>query len=247
MNDQFQPAPELPPVKVVQRKRQRTIRLRVDENQVIVSGPASVSRSRLLNFAREKKEWIQKTFNRRRQRKKKLDQQREILKGTVLLRGERKNIYDFPVPGLRKPRLVEHDKAVVHQFDPVVQDAAGHTPNFPENDLIHSFYRNLAQNELRSRFIFWSGRLPFNPAKLTIRNQKTKWGSCSARGAISLNWRLVKCPLWITDYIIIHELCHLKHLNHSPAFWYTVASYYPHIKEAKAWIREHSDVIFGDF
>ncbi len=250
----------LPPVTVVQRKRQRTMRIRVKDDAIIVSGPASVSERRLLQFAGEKREWIQSAFLRRQHKAERLQQKRDEMRGTLLVRGVRKHVYDFPVPGLRKPVLEEHDHAIIYRFDPL-----GHLPDkhgdwhktdegdealshpMPDQELVGDFYRRLAKKELTQRYEFWSGQLPFSPARLTIRNQRTKWGSCSARGTISLNWRLVKCPPAIIDYIIIHELCHLRHFNHSRAFWDTVRQYYPDVTGAKKWIRDNSDEVFADF
>ncbi len=245
--------PGLPPVKVVRRKRQRTIRIRVKNEEIVISGPATVSHRRLQDFVQEKKEWIRRTCERQERRSHELRLQREALKGTMLLRGERKPICDFPVPQIKKPRLVEHNQAVIYQYDPVLHGNHAAINGFedesilPQPELMLSFYKKLAQKELSERYEYWRNQLPFQPSRLTIRNQKTKWGSCSTRGTISLNWRLVKCPADIADYIIIHELCHLRHFNHSPAFWKTVTKYYPQVKQARSWIRLHSDEIFSDF
>ncbi len=235
----------LPPVTVVQRKRQRTMRIRIKNDAIVVSGPASVSQKRLLRFVEEKQEWIRKSCRRQLERAEKLATLRKQTDGTLLLRGIRKPVHDFPVPGLRKPRLVEHDHAVVYQFNPS-SEPDGPSP-VPDPDLVASFYRTVARQELLNRYKYWSEQLPFRPSRLTIRSQRTKWGSCSSRGTISLNWRLVKCPAFIMDYIVIHELCHLRHFDHSRSFWETVRTYYPGVREAKKWIRENSDEIFADF
>ncbi len=235
----------LPPVTVVQRKRQRTMRIRMKSQAIVVSGPSSVSRNRLLRFIKEKQDWIEKSFRRQQDRMERLESTRKQAHGTLLLRGVRKPICDFPVPGLRKPCLVEYDHAIIYRFNPLTQPDH-HTP-VPDPDLVSSFFRTLARRELQIRYLYWSERLPFRPSRLSIRNQRTKWGSCSSKGTISLNWRLVKCPAFIIDYIIIHELCHLRHFNHSRAFWSTVKNYFPGIREAKIWIRENSDEIFADF
>ncbi len=247
MNESFHLEPGLPPITLIRRKNQRTMRIRVNSDRVIVSGPANVSMNRLIDFVREKSEWIQKSCERRKQRTEQLELLRKKYEGTLLLRGERKPVYTFPVPGIRKSRLVEHNHAIVYQFHPskIRYDHDGVL--FPEPEDIHTFYLNVAKKDLTSRFAYWSDRIPLQPGKLSIRNQKTKWGSCSRRGTISLNWRLVKCPQTIMDYIIIHELCHIRHFNHSRAFWKTVAQYYPNVSQARSWIRRRTDEIFSDF
>ena len=68
---------------------------------------------------------------------------------------------------------------------------------------------------------------------ITIRDQKSRWGSCSSRGTLSFNYKLVFAPPKVLDYVVVHELCHLKHLNHSKAFWGEVARYLPDYKDRK--------------
>lgn len=72
-----------------------------------------------------------------------------------------------------------------------------------------------------------------------IKGQKTRWGSCSSKGNLNFNWRLVLAPLWVLDYVVVHELSHLRHMNHSKEFWNTVASYLPEYKKAVQWLKEN--------
>ncbi len=76
-------------------------------------------------------------------------------------------------------------------------------------------------------------------SRITVRDQKTRWGSCSARGTLSFNWRLMLAPPAILDYVVVHELCHLTHMNHSAAFWQKVESVYPDYRTARKWLKEH--------
>lgn len=75
--------------------------------------------------------------------------------------------------------------------------------------------------------------------RITIRDQKTRWGSCSAKGTLSFNWRLMLAPPTILDYVVVHELCHLTHMDHSAAFWQKVADVYPDYRSARKWLKEH--------
>lgn len=76
-------------------------------------------------------------------------------------------------------------------------------------------------------------------SRITIRDQKTRWGSCSSKGTLSFNWRLMLAPPAILDYVVVHELCHLKHMDHSPAFWQAVGEVFPDYASARKWLRKH--------
>lgn len=74
-------------------------------------------------------------------------------------------------------------------------------------------------------------------SRISVRNQQTRWGSCSARGVLSLNWRLIQAPPEVCDYVILHELAHLVHLNHGPRFWELVAAMCPQYRNAEDWLK----------
>lgn len=74
---------------------------------------------------------------------------------------------------------------------------------------------------------------------LSIRDQKSRWGSCSSRGTLSFNYRLIFAPPQVLDYVVVHELCHLTHMNHSRDFWQLVARIMPEYKQQKHWLRDH--------
>ena len=80
-------------------------------------------------------------------------------------------------------------------------------------------------------------RLPVS--RVSIRNQQTRWGSCGRDGHVCLNWRLVLMPAWVRDYVLIHELMHLRRLDHSPTYWRLVADAFPNYRDARRWLREH--------
>jgi predicted metal-dependent hydrolase len=96
-----------------------------------------------------------------------------------------------------------------------------------------------ARRELTGRLVELAAEHGLTVARVSIRNQRWRWGSCSPAGHICLNWRLVTMPDWVRDYVLIHELMHLKRMDHSRKFWKLVAAACPRFREARAWLRDH--------
>jgi predicted metal-dependent hydrolase len=109
------------------------------------------------------------------------------------------------------------------------------TVNF--RPLVESHLRRLANHRLPPRVGELALTMKLQPSRVTIRDQSSRWGSCSPRRAISLNWRLVQTPDFVRDYIIIHELCHLREMNHSPRFWRLVGDFCPAYRDAEGWLK----------
>lgn len=99
--------------------------------------------------------------------------------------------------------------------------------------------REKAREVLTKKTDYFKRILKVDYQKIRIGNQKTRWGSCSSRGTISYNWHLVLMPESIMDYVVVHELCHLVEMNHSPAFWEKVAEVLPDYQSARKWLKEN--------
>ncbi len=99
---------------------------------------------------------------------------------------------------------------------------------------------NLARLELPARTRELAAALGVTISRVSVRNQASRWGSCSSSGVISLNWRLVQVPAGVRDYLIIHELMHRREMNHSIRFWRHVAHACPRWREAEAWLDKHA-------
>ncbi len=96
-----------------------------------------------------------------------------------------------------------------------------------------------AQSDFAARLARWAPCVGAAPVRLTIRTQRTRWGSCSAKGAISLNALLMLAPETVRDYVVVHELCHLKEMNHSSRFWAEVARVLPTYARERDWLKEN--------
>lgn len=109
--------------------------------------------------------------------------------------------------------------------------------------LVEAHLRKLAGRELPLRVGELAARHHSPVKRISVRNQRSRWGSCSRRGQVSLNWRLVQVPAEVRDYIILHELMHLREMNHSPRFWGHVAEVCPAYRQCEIWLRLHSPLL----
>jgi predicted metal-dependent hydrolase len=99
--------------------------------------------------------------------------------------------------------------------------------------------REAARRELPARLMELASLHSLTVTRVSVRNQRTRWGSCGLDGHICLNWRLIRMPCWVRDYVMVHELMHLRRMDHSAAYWRLVAAACPTHQAARAWLRQH--------
>ena len=108
---------------------------------------------------------------------------------------------------------------------------------------IERWYRRAAQREIAPRLDAATAALGVTYSTLTIRNQRTRWGSCSSTGAMSFNWRLLLAAEPVLDYVVWHEACHLEVMDHSTRFWELVGHHCPSFAEHRRWLRRHGNTL----
>ncbi|MBP9866214.1 MAG: M48 family metallopeptidase, partial [Candidatus Omnitrophica bacterium] len=106
-----------------------------------------------------------------------------------------------------------------------------------------SWFRKQAAAILEQRLRVFSESSGLLFRHFRLGRARTRWGSCSHGGTITLHWRLLWVPDWVRDYVIFHELCHLRHFDHSRAFWQAVAGLFPEYRRACAWLKEHAGML----
>ena len=151
---------------------------------------------------------------------------------------ERKSTSAANACGWSRARTARPDSSVSAAKPCGVADAAGDLRPAIERHL-----RKLAAQELPARVFELAALHQLPVRRVMVRNQRSRWGSCSRRGTISLNWRLVQTPLFVRDYLVLHELAHLKEMNHSRRFWSEVARLCPDFREAERWLKQHSGLL----
>ncbi|HEX9759689.1 MAG TPA: SprT family zinc-dependent metalloprotease [Candidatus Acidoferrales bacterium] len=109
--------------------------------------------------------------------------------------------------------------------------------------LVMAWYRREAERVIQQRVAHFQQRVGVTPNKVSVKDQKRRWGTCTSRGALYFNWRLILAPAHILDYVVVHELCHLLELNHSPHFWSLVGSVLPDYRQRRTWLRQQGALL----
>lgn len=112
---------------------------------------------------------------------------------------------------------------------------------------VKDFFKKQALNELTQASLRYAAAMGARYSTITIRDQKSRWGSCSASGGLSYSWRLVLAPPFVLDYVAAHEVAHLREMNHGPRFWRLVLTHCPHAKQAKAWMKANARELHSYF
>ena len=206
-------------VRVVRHPRSRRYVIRVlPDGTVRLTLPRGGSRAAALAFLRRELNWVEG------QRYSAARNAAHILVRGVALRLET----EADEPGRAGRRLVRFGaEAVARRAGESARAAASRR------------LREIAAGELKPRLLAMADRLQMFVRRVTIRSQQTRWGSCSPEGAIALNWRLVQMPDFVRDYILIHELMHLRERNHSRRFWTLVERACPDHRAARKWLKVH--------
>lgn len=122
-----------------------------------------------------------------------------------------------------------------------IQSESKYTPQQREG--LEKRYREAAREYIPRRADYYAQQLGVSFERIRIAEQKTRWGSCSSKGTLSFNWKLMLAPPKILDYVVVHEVCHLKEMNHSPRFWKLVEELMPDYKECRKWLKENGSTL----
>ena len=112
--------------------------------------------------------------------------------------------------------------------------------------LVERWYRDKANRELPEMLLRLAQLHGIDVTRVSIRDQRSRWGACSSRGAITLNWRLIQAPAFVREYVLLHELMHRREMNHSRRFWRLVAACCPRHVEARQWLRKEGKLLWSD-
>lgn len=208
------------------RTKRKTVSLSVlNDGRVIVRAPENYSDKKINEILLSSQDWLRKALEGVEKINKKIKDYSIADGGRVPLLGE-----DFEI------RFTHNKKAFIDGrliFLPAES---------PANHLEKAF-RKIAVSHFRERLDFFCGMSGLDYSSIKITRAKKRWGSCSSDKSICFSVYLVMCPPDVIDYVIVHEMCHLRHFDHSAAFWAEVEKYIPDYKAKKQWLREYRAIV----
>jgi len=216
------------------KTKRKTIGIIVDKNgKVKVHAPSYVSDRQIREVVQKKADWIIKKVNEIAE--KNLNSvYRQFVNGEKFLFLGKECTLEIAEKDLGKPEvLLKGDTIVVY----ISRELSVESRRQTIKEVLIKWYRQRFAEIVKERIEKHSVRLKAAPRKVVVKDQKTIWGSCSKKGNINLNWRLIMAPLHVIDYVVVHELCHLKFMNHSKDFWNLVESIQPSCYENRKWLK----------
>lgn len=222
-------------------KRSKRARIKVDGEGVEVVLPEHATADHAERMMREYADWIlKKIFLFDEIKKRQSNRVQTVGEKNLLLHGKPvKIIYSSsPIPGVRGKIVIGPDRITMPSNGYSKPQAAA---------FLQRTLKEQARKEINNLAEQFSQKMGTPYVRLTIRDQRTRWGACSARKSLSFNWRLVMAPPEVAEYVIIHELAHLIEMNHSIRFWKVVEKYCPDYKKRRLWLKRNGHLLRPDF
>jgi len=222
----------------VTKTKRKTIGITINMyGEVKVAAPLHISEKQIGEIIRKKADWIIRKVNEVKKMNSNIVYKKYVSGEKILYLGKEYAL-EIAEMGTRKDEVyIQDDTISVYIKHGLTEESKKQAI---KEELI-KWYRQRFAEIIKERIEKFSQQLKVIPCKVVIKDQKTRWGSCSKKGNINLNWRLVMAPIDIIDYVVVHELCHLKVMNHSKDFWNLVESILPSCREKREWLKANGN------
>ncbi len=221
---------------LIRSDRRKTLGLQVKAGSIIVRAPASLPVATINAFIEKKSSWLQRHVALQLQ-KKQSHASLFITGAKILINGEEKTLRIL----YQKAPFIQIKENELHLY------LSTKAENYNEEQRIvlvkkqlEAWFKSQAEQYLARMLVTFSEITCLQYENYKVRRYKSRWGSCNNKRELSFNSLLIMAPNWVINYVIVHELCHLVHLNHSKQFWSLVEDHYPNYRAAKLWLKENT-------
>ena len=215
------------------RKRKKTLSLEVrKDGSIVIQAPWQVPQAEIDDFFKRKKPWIIKKLAERQVQPPSKRPNAFVSGGSFLYLGILYPLEVVDALGLNDPLNFCGDRFILD----------GRYVSQGRN-LFLKWYRARAEEHLLERLRHYGRQMGLSAVDFRLSNARHRWGSCSPRNRLSLNWRLIMTPSAVIDYVVVHELMHRREKNHSRNFWQLVEAMIPDYRQRGRWLKMHSDLL----
>lgn len=217
---------------ILRSDKRKTLTITVERDcQVVVRAPTSVTDAEIAEIVKAKRHWISdKVAHPQKYRTQAHPPGKELVNGeSALYLGRYYNI-EIDTSGLEEVQFSQRfliPQAMVNN----------------DGEALRAWYIQRAKEKIETRVRHFANQMGVEVSKVGIVDEQFRWGSCTPNDNINLNWRLIKAPMFVIDYVIIHELAHLLETNHTPRFWNIVRAQIVNVDKAKDWLKDHGQLL----
>lgn len=220
----------------VVRSRRKTFAISIAPDKgIVVKIPLYFPLADIEKLVMEKAEWIAEKYRQMEEQRKDKPTHHFISGETFYYRGTGL-VLNLIVNGDRKRIMVKKQAGTLLVVSPSAESAV-------IKDAIEKWYRERAREVITDKVTYFQHFVGKPVGEIRIKEQKSRWGSCSSQGNLNFNWKIVMAPDEIIDYLVVHELCHLLHMNHSKEFWDSVEKIISDYKKREKWLKENGTLL----
>lgn len=215
------------------RKRKKTISLQLrKDGSIVIQSPYGIPTSKIDDFFRRKKNWLKKKIEEK-------DNQAAVIKPKDFLPGE-----TFLYLGYAYPLILRNDDPRFHPLTFSGHQFILETESLHQaRHLFVEWYKERAREYIEEKILHYGGTMQLYPVHVRIGSAGSRWGSCSPDNRLSFTWRLMMAPCTVIDYVVVHELAHIREKNHSNRFWNLLDNAIPDYKRCRLWLRGNGHLL----
>lgn len=212
-------------------KKRKTYGIYIDVyGNVELRVPKDAKEAQIDKILEERYDWIIKKSMEMKERTKGFKKKAYVQGENFLFLGE-----EYPIEIIENNELNrDYVEFIDHQLKVYIR-------NYEElkvQEALKRYYYQQCKAVIENRIHFYSNIIKVKPKSIRLSDNKSNWGTCNSKRELSFNWKLIMAPIEVIDYVVVHELCHILHMNHDRSFWRLVGKYMPNYEESKAWLAQ---------
>lgn len=216
----------------IEYKKRKTFAIEIiPPNKIKVKSPRGISKSKIEELVHSKANWIIKKLEEFKDIEH-MQIERRFVDGEIFMYLGKEYILKITQDKNLKKAEVSICNEFIHVKTPKIEIEI-------IKKIMIEWYKIECDKKIRERIEVYGQKLGEMPRIIKVKEQKRRWGTCTSRRDVLFNWKCIMAPIDVIDYIVVHELCHLVHMNHSANFWSLVKSNFPHYEEKKQWLRKN--------